>query len=55
MQLRQAWRKGSGGWGCVVKEPRLIIHEEGPPMGMTENLGDAQAEADRWNSKGASV
>lgn len=27
--------------------------EGGPPMGMTgEEIGDAQAEADRWNSKG---
>ena len=25
---------------------------EPTPMGMTEDVGDAQAEADRWNSKG---
>ncbi|CAM9251478.1 unnamed protein product [Ectocarpus fasciculatus] len=27
-------------------------HEGGVPMGMTEDVGDTQAEADRWNSKG---
>ncbi|CAM9131524.1 unnamed protein product, partial [Scytosiphon promiscuus] len=27
-------------------------HEGGPPMGMIDDVGDAQAEADRWNSKG---
>lgn len=30
-------------------------HEGGPPMGMIEDVGDAQAEADRWNSKGKCV
>ena len=55
VQLRQAWRIGSGGWGCVGSEPPefMDIHEEGPPMGMMEDIGDAQVEADRWNSKGA--
>ncbi|CBJ26979.1 expressed unknown protein [Ectocarpus siliculosus] len=26
-------------------------HEGEVPMGMTEDVGDTQAEADRWNSK----
>lgn len=39
----------------MLREPGLIIHEEGPPMGMMEDLGEAQAEADRWNSKGTRV
>lgn len=29
-----------------------MVHEEGPPITMMEDVGDAQAEADRWNSKG---
>ena len=31
----------------------MITSEGEPPMGMMEDVGDAQAEADRWNSKGA--
>lgn len=52
---RRAERKG-GEPVCIQGKLAFLIsmgaHELGAPMGMIEDVGDAQAEAERWNSKG---